>query len=64
MAFHGFDKQFFRLVKGQRKSKDSSLQFICASGKEAESLNEICKVWATHLTPLRPQWKMKKLMMS
>ena len=52
MSSEGRDKQFYRLVKDQRKTKDFSLQFLCVKGKIIESPDEICDGWATHFGSL------------
>ena len=52
MSSEGRDKEFYRLVKDQRKTKDSSLQFLCVKGKNIESPDEICDGWATHFGSL------------
>ena len=52
MSSEGSDKEFYRLVKDQRKTKDSSLQFLCVNGKILESPDEICDGWATHFGSL------------
>ena len=48
MSSEGSDKEFYRLVKDQRKTEDSSLQFLCVNGKILESPDEICDGWTTH----------------
>ena len=52
MNSHGSDKEFYRLVKEQRKSKDSSLQFLCVNNKILETPEEVCDGWATHFGSL------------
>ena len=42
MSSQGSDKEFYRLVKEQRKSKDSVLQFLCVNGKILESIADVC----------------------
>ena len=52
MSSEGSNKEFYRLVKDQRKTKDSALQFLCVKGKILESPDEICDGWATHFGSL------------
>ena len=52
MSSQESDKDFYRLVKEQRKSKESSLQFLCMNGKILESTDEVCEDWATHFGSL------------
>ena len=52
MSSEGSNKEFYRLVKDQRKMKASSLQFLCVKGKILESPDEICDGWATHFGSL------------
>lgn len=52
MSSEGSDKEFYRLVKEQRKTKDASLQFLCVNGKIRESSDDICEGWATHFDTL------------
>ena len=55
----GSDREFYKPVKEQRKTADSSLQFLAMEGKIIESPDDICEGWATHFgllaTPLENQ---------
>ena len=48
LSYQGSDKEFYRLVKEQRKTKDSALQALCVNGQILESTDDICDDWATH----------------
>ena len=52
MSSQGSDKEFYRLVKEQRKTKDSALQALCVNGQILESTDYICDCLATQFGSL------------
>ncbi|MEW8547096.1 MAG: hypothetical protein AB2693_26575, partial [Candidatus Thiodiazotropha sp.] len=52
MASSGNDKEFYRLIKLQRKTQDSQLPFLTVNNKILDSPEDICEGWATYFQDL------------
>ena len=52
MASSGNDKEFYCLIKQQRKTQDSSLPFLTVENKVLDSPEDICEGWATYFQDL------------
>ena len=52
MASSGNDKEFYRLIKQQRKAQDSSLPFLSVENKVLDSPEDICEGRATYFQDL------------
>ena len=52
MASTGIDKEFYRLVKHQRKTQNSTLPFITVDNKMMDIPEDICAGWATYFQGL------------
>lgn len=52
MSSDASDREFYRLVREQRKTSDPSLQFLTVNGKILESTDDICNGWATQFAHL------------
>ena len=52
MSSEGSDKEFYQLVKDQRKTSHAPLQLLCVEGKFLEAPDDICHGWSTHFGSL------------